>query len=76
MKQNFKIGDKLEVKILDKWKKFEVVSFCNDWIEFKNPAGKNFSLGIEINRNHIKFPKETIKKEMKVKKKRGRKKKK
>ena len=69
-----KAGDKLEVKILDEWKQFEIVSISDDWIEFKNPDGKNFSLGITINRNHIKFP--VVKKEVKVKKKRGRKKKK
>jgi len=73
MKQNFKVGDRLDVKVLDEWKAFEVVSFCDNWIEFKNPDGKNFSLGITINRNHIKFP--DSKEKAGHTKKRGRKKK-
>jgi len=75
MKQNFKAGDEIEVKILDQWKKFEVVSFCSDWIAFKNPDGKNFTLGIKIHKNHIKFP-EAVIPEITSKKKRGRRKKK
>lgn len=70
-------GSKVSVKLGKRFKKHEVIS-CDPegWITFKStdPDSKDFTLNLEIHKNHIKIPEK--KKVVPPKKKRGRKKKK
>jgi hypothetical protein len=77
--KNIKPGDFILLKIMNRWKKYEVSNVKDDWVYFKNPDGKEFVLNTKIHTHHMKYPKtkktEKIKDEKKTKKKPARKKK-
>ena len=50
-------GDFILIKIMSRWKKYEVSSVKDDWVYFKNPDGKEFVLNTKIHINHMKYPK-------------------
>ena len=60
--KNVKAGESLLIKIMNRWRKFEVISIKDDWIEFKLEDGKKFTLNTLIHVNHIKLPKSGKKK--------------
>lgn len=66
MKKNIERGDKIKIKVENKWKAFEVVSYdaTDGWITFKSPEqdGKDFVLNTVIHQNHIRLPVPTVKK--------------
>jgi len=55
--KDIKPGDFILIKIMSRWKKYEVSSVKDDWIYFKNPDGKEFVLNTKIHINHMKYPK-------------------